>query len=93
MNQQDQDNMNEAHDEAADLRVANGLTPMPDPIYGDLAVVVALLTQIKAHEATIREMWETVEDVALGTPLECGCCGNYKPCKCDKGTPFDEVIK
>lgn len=35
-------------------------------------------------KAKVAAMWETVEDVACGTQIECVVCGGYKPCMCDK---------
>lgn len=33
---------------------------------------------------TIDELRQTIEDVAIGTRMECVVCGQYHPCMCDK---------
>ena len=87
----DQENMNEAHGEAASLRIKHSLEPMPDPIYGDLDTVVALQAEVAACRARINDLMQAVEDVAIGARMECGSCGDYKPCLCDKGAVEEEI--
>lgn len=40
---------------------------------------------LKQARLEIQQCRETIEDVAVGTQLECRVCGRYHPCNCDKG--------
>lgn len=39
---------------------------------------IAQLTQ------ELAEVRQALEDVAIGTQVECNVCGKYRPCDCDK---------
>ncbi len=43
-----------------------------------------LVSQLTLAETKAEENWQVVEDVALGTKLECEVCKKYHPCLCDK---------
>jgi succinate dehydrogenase hydrophobic anchor subunit len=46
--------------------------------------IVGLRSVIADLKSQLKETRETLESVCVGEQLECGKCGKYKPCLCDK---------
>ncbi len=44
----------------------------------------ALYDELAELRQKVQSNWETVEDVCIGTQVECVKCENLKPCMCDK---------
>lgn len=44
----------------------------------------ALVNELAELRQKVTDNWSIVEDVAIGSQMECVVCGGLKPCMCDK---------
>lgn len=64
------------------------MEPEFDP-FEAIADLRAFAHKLVADNQSLRDKLErcrqTQEDIIVGAKMECGLCGGYKPCPCDKG--------
>ncbi len=53
-------------------------------VYFSLEEIEILVAECERMTKRINELEQVIEDVAVGTAIQCCSCHKYKPCMCDK---------